>query len=119
MFTLILKGVQTKLDTLNLDYSLSLLFILSLLICCILGCSKNSSSTDEVPLSAQELLKKLNQWNNDELTALEQSNNNPLRIVSGETVAWVKLRKRELNELGYLVKWNIDKKIYELHIIEK
>ena len=70
-------------------------------------------------MKAQEILDDLNEWDIEELDIFENPDKYPNRMASGETGGWVLSHKRELKELGYSVRWNNDKKLYELEPIEE
>ena len=66
------------------------------------------------PSLEEEALKNLNDWNPEELEALECPSKYPGRVVSGETNAWVSMHKQELQSLGLNGRWNCEKKVYEI-----
>ena len=73
----------------------------------------------EKSMKAQAILDDLNEWHTEELDILENPDKYPNRILSGETNGWVYAHKRELEELGYSIRWNNDKKLYKLEPIEE
>ncbi len=79
-----------------------------------LACSNKADISGEVPPEVQELLEKLNSWNKEELDVLEHPDKYSGRIASGETKGWVDVHKQKLKELGFLAKWNSNKRIYEI-----
>jgi hypothetical protein len=71
-------------------------------------------SSDEISSEVQAIVDKLNDWDKEELDVVECPNLYPNRVSSGETKGWIITHKQELEKLGFTVKWNHDKKIYEL-----
>ena len=82
------------------------------------SCSKKDVA-GEKSMKAQAILDDLNEWHTEELDILENPDKYPNRILSGETNGWVYAHKRELEELGYSIRWNNDKKLYKLEPIEE
>lgn len=64
------------------------------------------------PADAQGLIEHLNDWDIDELTAYNEPRQSSNRIASGETIAWIHAHKKELLQLGILIKWDPQQKKY-------
>ncbi len=79
------------------------------------ACCRNGQISDRIPSEVQAAFDKLNSWYRDELNIAECPDNNSGYYASGETYGWILEHKECLRELGFAVKWNCDKKIYELH----
>ncbi len=72
----------------------------------------------ELPDEAKIIFEKLNRGG-DEIDVVECPDQYPGRVTSGETDAWISRRKEELEELGFIAKWNCDTKVYELFEAER
>ena len=66
--------------------------------------------TDEI----KQALDRLNDWDKEEMDVHERPERYPNRKPSGETNGWIHTHKDKLAELGVSVRWNADKKQYEI-----
>jgi hypothetical protein len=80
----------------------------------IISLSSMTDINEEVPMEVKKLLVELNGWYKDQLDLVECSDKYPNYSSDGETEGWVNVHKQKLKELGFIAKWNSNKKIYEL-----
>ncbi len=75
---------------------------------------KKTEVSDKTPSKVQALVDKLNNWDKEELDVVERPDVYANRLASGETHTWIIEHKRKLKQLGFSVKWNHERKFYEL-----
>ncbi len=93
-----------------------LLACLVMVIVVASGCQGKSAEPQEQQQSevVRSELARLNDWPVEELDVLECRNDHPGRIASGETGGWVFSSRERLQKLGVIVRWNCEKKAYEI-----
>ena len=73
-----------------------------------------AGASREISKEAQDVLNRLNDWHKEECDVHERPQLYPNRKPSGETNGWINSNKQELGKLGVSVRWNPDKKRYEV-----
>ncbi|HTP07988.1 MAG TPA: hypothetical protein VMP08_07040 [Anaerolineae bacterium] len=94
----------------------SLLGCLIIVVVVASGCQEKSTPPQEQqqPEAVRSELDRLNDWPTEELDVLECRDDHPERIASGETGGWVFSARERLQKLGVVVRWNCEKKVYEI-----
>ncbi len=64
--------------------------------------------------TVKAVLDKLNSWDIEELSVVECPQDHLGRVASGETNGWILSYKEELKGLGVKVRWNCEKKAYDV-----
>ena len=78
-------------------------------------CSRRTPTPDEILSEAQAVLENLNRWDKVELDIAESPEKYPGRIASGETHGWILTHQHQLKQLGFVARWNRERRIYEIH----
>ncbi|MCX7043928.1 MAG: hypothetical protein NTX50_00385 [Candidatus Sumerlaeota bacterium] len=73
-----------------------------------------AASSPTLTLEARQILERLNSWNMDAIDVCERPEAYPNLTGSGEARAFINDCKKRLVELGVNVKWNPEKKAYDV-----